>query len=112
VRASSAVLTSLDDPTAAIGKIGVGRFEFLRADDVGNPCGAPFTLYRDPCLPDAGPMLSGTLGRRCFRLGQKSFLIFLIVAPENDGKDERHNERRPSKWSSDSTDAFSKHVSA
>src|SRR5260221_5743071 len=57
-------------------------------------------------------MLSGTPGRRCFRLSKKSFLIFLIVAPENDGTDERHNERHPSKWSSDSTYAFSKRVSA
>jgi hypothetical protein len=59
-----------------------------------------------------GSTLSGTPGRCCFRLSQKSFLIFLIVAPENDGKNDRCNKHRPSKWPSNSTDAFSKHVSA
>src|SRR6266478_700743 len=97
---------------ATIGKIASVDLSSYGQTMSGISAGRHPPLYRDPCVHDAGPILSGTSGRRCFRLSQKSFLIFLIVAPENDGRDERHNERRPSKWSSDSTDAFSKHVSA
>src|SRR5258708_11815352 len=57
-------------------------------------------------------LLPGIIRRRCFCLVQESFLIFLVVAPKKDGQNDRCNKHRPSKWSSDSTNTFSKHVSA
>src|SRR6266853_5830778 len=57
-------------------------------------------------------LLPGIIGRCCFRLVQESFLIFLVVAPKKDCKNDRRSEHRPSKWSSDSTNTFSKYVSA
>src|SRR5215831_2798247 len=59
-----------------------------------------------------GSIVVGIVGRCCFRLVQESFLIFLVVAPKKEGKDDRRDEHQPSKWSSNSTNTFSKYVSA
>src|SRR5882672_719154 len=68
----------------------------------------PFSALRPGRRHRAGWRGSGC----CFRLGQESFLIFLVVAPKKEGKNDRRNERRPSKWCGDSTNTFSKCISA
>src|SRR5262249_46289331 len=67
------------------------------------------------CLVTRAPpalLLAGIVGRCCFDLVQESLLMFLVIAPKKDGENDRRKEHRPSKWSSDSTNAFSKYVSA
>ena len=63
-------------------------------------------------LSGAGLSLLGRVGRRRFRIVEESFLIFFVVAPKKEGKNDRANEHRPAKWSCDSANAFSKYVSA
>ena len=76
--------------------------------------GAAFQRFTRLPQPAPAPALSllSIVGRCRFRLVQESFLIFLVVAPKKEGKNDRPNEHRPSKWSCDSTNTFSEYVSA
>ena len=74
-------------------------------------CGVS-AIHTPATCPRPALLLLGIIGCRRSGLVQESFLIFLVVAPKKEGKNDRRNERRPSKWSSDSTNAFAKYETA